>query len=250
MHFHRDTSQCRKRAPPFRTRRDRVRSSPLNQFNYQVQFKMTSPRPRVLISAVILLLIPVVLPMTIDPSQLDHNQLANQPPIPSRSDSQLFPGKSPIVDAPIYGGNQVVENTWTDTFRRALHGPTGQMVVHIAKEVIARQVGGTQVLSLNLTNLLILLFLKAIIFAAGLIGAGSWGQYARSLDNGEINECVTVMCFGAFFSLLTSSRVLLLNDATRRRPSSVSLASSARVPKKKRLIFGGWRNYDNGDKRN
>lgn len=93
--------------------------------------------------------------------------------------------KTPIVDAPVYHGNQVQENTWTDTFRRALHGPTGQMVVHIAKEVIARQVGGTQVLSLNLTNLLILLFLKAIIFAAGLIGAGSWGQYARSLDNGE-----------------------------------------------------------------
>lgn len=36
-----------------------------------------------------------------------------------------------------------------------------------------------QILSLNLTNLLILVFLKALIFSAGLIGAGNWGQYAR-----------------------------------------------------------------------
>lgn len=37
-----------------------------------------------------------------------------------------------------------------------------------------------QVLSLNLTNLLILVLLKALIFAAGLVGAGNWGQYARA----------------------------------------------------------------------
>lgn len=37
-----------------------------------------------------------------------------------------------------------------------------------------------QILSLNLTNLLILVLLKALIFAAGLIGAGNWGQYARA----------------------------------------------------------------------
>lgn len=99
------------------------------------------------------------------------------------SSSNRLMAKSPIVDAPVYPGeNQIIENTWTGGLKRALNGPTGQMVVNIAKEVIARQVGGTQVLSLNLTNLLILLFLKAIIFAAGLIGAGSWGQYARSLD--------------------------------------------------------------------
>lgn len=107
---------------------------------------------------------------------------------PSATDvTSAVQAKSPVVDAPVYNvnDNEVQENTWTDSIKRALHGPTGQMVVHIAKEVIARQVGGTQVLSLNLTNLLILLFLKAIIFAAGLIGAGSWGQYGRNLDNGE-----------------------------------------------------------------
>lgn len=108
--------------------------------------------------------------------------------------------KSPIVDAPVYTVTKIEEVSWADTFRRALEGPTGQMVVHIAKEVIARQVGGTQVLSLNLTNLLILLFLKAIIFAAGLIGAGSWGQYARSLDNGK--STTRVNHFLSFFHSL------------------------------------------------
>lgn len=140
---------------------------------------MEVPKLHILISSC-LLLIPTVLSMGIDSAALEDKSISvSSPGAP----------KSPIVDAPLYSLNEVQENTWTGTFKRALQGPTGQMVVHIAKEVIARQVGGTQVLSLNLTNLLILLFLKAIIFAAGLIGAGSWGQYARSLDNGETNSC-------------------------------------------------------------
>lgn len=31
-----------------------------------------------------------------------------------------------------------------------------------------------------MTNLLILVLLKALIFSAGLLGAGNWGQYARA----------------------------------------------------------------------
>lgn len=137
---------------------------------------MASPHLRILIASCCLVLcIPAALSMGIDAATLEEK---SSPPSLN----------SPIVDAPVYSLNEVQENTWSGTFKRALQGPTGQMVVHIAKEVIARQVGGTQVLSLNLTNLLILLFLKAIIFAAGLIGAGSWGQYGRSLDNGETTK--------------------------------------------------------------
>lgn len=42
-----------------------------------------------------------------------------------------------------------------------------------------------QVLSLNLTNLVILIVLKALILAAGFFGAGAWKgghQYGRSLE--------------------------------------------------------------------
>ncbi|KAG4079246.1 hypothetical protein HA402_006969 [Bradysia odoriphaga] len=69
---------------------------------------------------------------------------------------------------------------WMDTAKDALSGPAGQMVVHFAKEMISRSAGNSQILSLNLTNLLILVFLKALIFSAGLIGAGNWSQYARA----------------------------------------------------------------------
>lgn len=40
--------------------------------------------------------------------------------------------------------------------------------------------------SLNLTNLFVLVLLKALIFAAGSLGAGTWkGGLARSGDGGE-----------------------------------------------------------------
>lgn len=46
--------------------------------------------------------------------------------------------------------------------------------------------GGSQVVSLNLTNLLVLILLKALIFAAGSLGAGTWkGGYGRSSDGEE-----------------------------------------------------------------
>lgn len=51
--------------------------------------------------------------------------------------------------------------------------------------------GASQVVSLNLTNLLVLVLLKALIFAAGSLGAGVWkGGYARSNDEDSdfVNE--------------------------------------------------------------
>ncbi|XP_058116858.1 uncharacterized protein LOC131288187 [Anopheles ziemanni] len=68
---------------------------------------------------------------------------------------------------------------FTDSARDILASPAGQLAAYMAKEMISRSAGNSQVLSLNLTNLLILFLLKALIFAAGLIGAGNWSQYAR-----------------------------------------------------------------------
>lgn len=101
------------------------------------------------------------------------------------------------------------KDTWLDSARSALTGPAGRIVMTMAKEMIARSTGNSQVkwaanttnycarrtqasqirlahsqiLSLNLTNLLILVLLKALIFAAGLVGAGNWGQYGRARNN-------------------------------------------------------------------
>ncbi|XP_049537541.1 uncharacterized protein LOC125952233 [Anopheles darlingi] len=83
---------------------------------------------------------------------------------------------------------------FADSARDILGSPAGQLAAYVAKEMISRSAGNSQVLSLNLTNLLILFLLKALIFAAGLIGAGNWSQYARGrseeggfLQPGEAN---------------------------------------------------------------
>lgn len=43
--------------------------------------------------------------------------------------------------------------TWLDTAKNALTGPAGQMVVHVAKEMISRSTGNSQVGNLNLFTL-------------------------------------------------------------------------------------------------
>lgn len=73
------------------------------------------------------------------------------------------------------------------TARNFVNGPMGHLAVSMAKEFISRSAGGSQVLSLNLTSLLVLVLLKALIFAAGMLGAGNWAQYGRGrgIDNSE-----------------------------------------------------------------
>ncbi|XP_012284878.1 uncharacterized protein LOC105702131 [Orussus abietinus] len=57
---------------------------------------------------------------------------------------------------------------------------SGSMLSEIAKELIQRSASSSQVLNLNLSNLLILLVLKAVVFSAGYIG--NHGYRARDLD--------------------------------------------------------------------
>lgn len=74
------------------------------------------------------------------------------------------------------------------TARSFVASPTGQMAVQMAKEFISRSAGGNQVLSLNLTSLLIIVLLKALIFSTGLLGAGNYSQYGRGrvLEGSEL----------------------------------------------------------------
>ncbi|XP_017775609.1 PREDICTED: uncharacterized protein LOC108561964 [Nicrophorus vespilloides] len=67
---------------------------------------------------------------------------------------------------------------------------TKGMLTSLATSLMSRGYGttggGSQVVSLNLTNLLVLVLLKALIFAAGSLGAGTWkGGYGRSADGEE-----------------------------------------------------------------
>ena len=77
-----------------------------------------------------------------------------------------------------------------NTARGIVASPAGQMAVQMAKEYVSRSYGGNQVLSLNLTSLLIVVMLKALIFSTGILGAGNWGSFGRGrvLEGSELNE--------------------------------------------------------------
>ncbi|CAF4856259.1 unnamed protein product [Pieris macdunnoughi] len=93
------------------------------------------------------------------------------------------------------------DNDFNETYRAGflnsagsfLSGAGGQVVSSLAKDFIARSTGTSQVLSLNLTNLVILIVLKALVLAAGFFGAGAWKghHYARSFEGNKNASYIT-----------------------------------------------------------
>jgi hypothetical protein len=83
-----------------------------------------------------------------------------------------------------------LERGWGQGFMKTAQtfaaSPAGQLTMSMVKEAVARSYGGNQVLSLNMSSLLILVLLKALIFTTGLLGGGNWSQYGRGrvLDDG------------------------------------------------------------------
>ncbi|XP_001990036.2 uncharacterized protein LOC6563934 [Drosophila grimshawi] len=69
--------------------------------------------------------------------------------------------------------------SWIRSAQDMFGSPAGHVVVQVAKELLHRSAGNSQVLSLNLTNLLIIVLLKVLIFSAGLLGAGHWSGYGH-----------------------------------------------------------------------
>nr|XP_021204979.2 uncharacterized protein LOC105841941 isoform X2 [Bombyx mori] len=86
---------------------------------------------------------------------------------------------------------QYGRSTFMESASNFFSGTGGQVITSIAKDFIARSTGSSQVLSLNLTNLVILIVLKALVLAAGFFGAGAWKgghYYGRSLeDNSNVS---------------------------------------------------------------
>lgn len=66
----------------------------------------------------------------------------------------------------------------------------------------ATENGASQVVALNLTNLFVLVLLKALIFAAGSLGAGAWkGGFARSNEEeGKWLSDEEVLLFGSYLA--------------------------------------------------
>ncbi|VVD05033.1 unnamed protein product [Leptidea sinapis] len=103
-----------------------------------------------------------------------------EPPVPFRSIDRF--------DGDLNDTSQYGRSSFLDTAGSFLTGAGGQVMSSLAKDFIARSTGSSQVLSLNLTNLVILIVLKALILAAGFFGAGAWKghHYGRSLDGMNI----------------------------------------------------------------
>ncbi|XP_038212606.1 uncharacterized protein LOC119832875 isoform X2 [Zerene cesonia] len=83
--------------------------------------------------------------------------------------------------------------SFLDTAGSFLSGAGSQVMSSLAKDFIARSTGSSQVLSLNLTNLVILIVLKALVLAAGFFGAGAWKghHYGRSLEDNKNASYIT-----------------------------------------------------------
>ncbi|XP_076237916.1 uncharacterized protein LOC143181417 [Calliopsis andreniformis] len=61
---------------------------------------------------------------------------------------------------------------------------SGSMLMEIAKELVQRSTTSSQVLNLNLSNLLLLLVLKAVVFGAGYLG--QHGHKGRELEGENV----------------------------------------------------------------
>uniref|UniRef100_A0A1A9V924 Uncharacterized protein n=1 Tax=Glossina austeni TaxID=7395 RepID=A0A1A9V924_GLOAU len=77
---------------------------------------------------------------------------------------------------------------WLKGAQDLIASPTGHVVVQVAKELLNRSTGNSQVLNLNITNLIVILLLKVLIFTAGLLGAGHWGGYGYNYGRSNDNE--------------------------------------------------------------
>ncbi|XP_036324176.1 uncharacterized protein LOC118737638 [Rhagoletis pomonella] len=77
---------------------------------------------------------------------------------------------------------------WLQAAQDMIASPTGHIMTQVAKELINRSTGNSQVLSLNLTNLLIIILLKILIFAAGMLGASHWGAHGYGYGRSRSSE--------------------------------------------------------------
>lgn len=72
---------------------------------------------------------------------IDSNYSGNQ--YGNRHEIDMFSGNGQMNNG--YGPPQPPTKTWMESARNALSGPAGQMVVHMAKEMISRSTGNSQV---------------------------------------------------------------------------------------------------------
>lgn len=86
-------------------------------------------------------------------------------------------------------------NNWEINIERDRKNAAGTMLVDIAKELVQRSASTSQVLNLNLSSLLLLLVLKAVVFGAGYMG-GKNNFNARGLEDDVVSEGEVALAVG------------------------------------------------------
>lgn len=102
----------------------------------------------------------------------------------------------------------------------------GNDLVSTALEFVARASTTSEVLALNLTNLIILIILKAIIFGFGLFAVGG---NARSADDGPTfseTDLTGGMCF-MMFTAGDDSKLLCIQKAACKDPKTAAQYATA-----------------------
>ncbi|XP_063625154.1 uncharacterized protein LOC134796880 isoform X1 [Cydia splendana] len=167
--------------------------------------------------------------------KFDTNALLpnEKPPIPFKRQIDRY--DSDGNDTAQYGRSSFLNSAGS-----FLSGAGGQALTNLAKEFVGRSTGSSQVgfdcvsqvLSLNLTNLVILIVLKALILAAGFFGAGAWKgghHYARSLDDNTNASYITedeILLYLSYLAGQQSRDYGCLYRLSCKKPQQAALYSS------------------------
>ncbi|XP_033208577.1 uncharacterized protein LOC117167620 [Belonocnema kinseyi] len=107
----------------------------------------------------------------------------------------MFCAKYLVIFAIVVSG-AFARNNWESNIEREGKNAAGNMLVQVAKELVQRSASTSQVLNLNLSNLLLLLVLKAVVFGAGYLG-GHNNYNARGLeDDSVVSEAEVALAVG------------------------------------------------------
>ncbi|XP_051164652.1 uncharacterized protein LOC127283677 [Leptopilina boulardi] len=89
-------------------------------------------------------------------------------------------------------------SSWDINIERDRKNAAGTMLVDIAKELVQRSASTSQVLNLNLSSLLLLLVLKAVVYGAGYLGGhNNFNNFnARGLEDDMVSEGEVALAVG------------------------------------------------------
>jgi len=111
-------------------------------------------------------------------------------------------------------------------------------LIELATELMARASSTSEVLTLNLTNLLILIVLKAIIFGFGLFSVGSSARSSDESTSLSQSDLTGGMCFIMFTSGAEEKLSCIQRTACEDPKTASEYATAAKMAYKVQKLLG------------